>query len=456
MTRFLSSLNQILALLLTVQLILGPCEVAWGQTGGAKGKSGGAAKGGGGKAAAGDAGGKAGGKIGVVGTGLGEETLASGQALSRAVMPDQYVLGPGDGLTINIWGEYEEKQEARVTPDGKLNLSTIGDLKVKGLTLAQVEKLLELEIKRYYKNVKVGISLTQLRVFEVSVLGDVVSPGAYQATPVRRVSYVVEKAGGVLPGASYRHIQVRRDDRIAAVADLVAFRRNAEDAADPFLRDGDVIFVPPMDNKRVSVFLPADEAPGPGSATVGQTQLNTFIVEIREGERFSAILSEIGGVNPTWDLEAVTVNRVSQEPEGVMRIPIDLRRYFLEKDESQNLALQPGDEIYIPAVIKRIYVAGSVKAGGAYAFIPGKSADAYLTEAGGPSLVADLSRSFIKRVDGTVEPYLESTEMNNGDSIFIQEKVFKTWTDYLAVVGTITGAFITIVGFTAVFDAFKK
>lgn len=133
--------------------------------------------------------------------------------------------------------------DVRVTPDGKISLPTIGNLKVRGLTLA--EALIESEVQRYYRNVKSGLSLTSLRVFEVLVLGEVQRPGTYLATPVKRVSEVMAQAGAVLPGGSQRHVQVRRNGQMYATADLAAFLRRGDESANPFLHDGDVIFVPP-------------------------------------------------------------------------------------------------------------------------------------------------------------------------------------------------------------------
>lgn len=85
-----------------------------------------------------------------------------------------------------------------MTPDGKISLPTIGDLRVEGLSLAKAAALIESEVEQYYRNVKSGLSLQSLRVFEVSVLGEVENPGSCLATPVKRVSDLINAAGGVL------------------------------------------------------------------------------------------------------------------------------------------------------------------------------------------------------------------------------------------------------------------
>lgn len=429
---------------------------AQGASGGGKGAP--AAKGGGaGPAATGKAavpGG--GGTVGVTSVGPAEEQLPGGQALSRAVRPD-YVLGPGDSLTVSLWGEYEEKSEVRVAPDGKISLPTLGILEVKGLTLAQVQDLVAVEVKKYYRNVKSGISLTSLRVFEVLVLGEVMRPGTYLATPVKRVSEVVASAGGVMPGGSQRQVQIRRDGRIHATADITAFLRNGDQSVNPQLQDGDVVIVPSMGENRVSVFVSeVSSAAASGGGGVLSENSVPYLLEVKEGERISSVIRELGGLSPWWDLEAVFIERASISPEGTMRIPVNLQQYYLEKDQSQDIIVQGGDQIFIPASIRRVYVAGAVKVSGAFPYLPGRSAEAYIAQAGGLSLVADLDRSFIRRTDGTMEPYFGAVELNNGDSIVVMEKLFKTWQDYFALVGTVTGVILSAVGFYGALTGFGR
>ena len=446
--------RQSIAIILIAQFLLGPTGLAWAQ----------AKKGGGAPSPQPPGGGRTRvttqpvpGKEGVLSQAPAEEQLPGGQALSRAVQPDQYVLGPGDGLSITLWGEYDETYAVKVSPDGKISIPTLGNLKVKGLTLTQAEALIATEVKRYYRNVKSGLSLTSLRVFEVLVLGEVRLPGTYLATPVKRVSDAVAQAGGVLAGGSQRQIQVQRDGQVYATADLAAFLRRGDQSANPSLRDGDVIFVPPMGSRRVSVYISEVRTAGGGGTAIplGEDSI-PYMVELKEGERIASLVTEVGGASPWWDLEGVFIQRTSQSPQGIMRIPANLRGYYIEGDESQNVVLESNDQIYIPASIRRVFVAGAVKTSGAFTYLPGRTADTYIAEAGGPNLTADLGTSFIKRVDGTIEPYIGATELNNGDSIIVLEKIFKTWQDYVGVVGVVTGIFFTGLSLITALDALKR
>ena len=427
--------------MLVFQLSLGPCGLAFAQTAGG---GAGAARG---QAAGPAAGGQKGaGKAGVKSADVEEESIPGGQALSRAVLPEKYVLGPGDGLSITFLGDFEESQTVKVTPDGKIVLPSIGDIAVTGLTLAEAGALVATEAKRRFRTIFASVSLASLRVFQVLVLGEVQNPGTYLATPVRRVSELVEKAGGVLPGGSTRHIDLRREGRVHATADLYAFLRKGDESANPYVSDGDVILVPPIGESRVVAYVSQVSTLPTGALTENSVP---FAVEVKEGERLSAVIDQVGGVSPWWDLQGVFILRDTKIPEGTMRIPADLSRYLLAKEESQNPVVAAGDQVYVPASIRRVFVAGFVKAPGAYPYFPNRTADAYISQAGGAAITADFGKSFIKRADGTVEPYLGTAEINLGDTIVVMEKLFKTYADYVAVFSAISGIVFGLFGFAA-------
>lgn len=452
--------RQLVVLLLVGQLVLGPGSIGWSQA--QSRDSGGKSKGGEagrqvprGPKASGDLAGTP--TKGVASLSPAEEQLPGGQALFRAVVPDEYALAPGDNLSINLWGEYNDTYQVKVSPDGRISLPTIGDLEINGLTLARAQAVIEAQVNRYYRNVKTGLSLTALRVFQVRVLGEVLAPGAYLATPVKRVSDIIAQTGGILPGGSQRYVQVRRNGQVYATADLYAFLRKGEESASPYLHDGDVIFVPPMGSRLVTVYI-SEITSGTGTGGAGALTENSvpYTIELKEGERLNTLVDEVGGANPWWDLEGVLVQRVSHRPEGTMRIPVDLRRYLLENDESQNIVLEPGDQVFIPAQIRKVFVAGAVKLPAPYAFTLGKSADAYLAQAGGAALTADFGESFIKRADGTIHSYNGTAEIDNGDTIVILERTFKTYNDYFAVIGAVAGVLLSGVGMLAAFNNFGR
>lgn len=444
-------LNKIVAVLLAVQLALGSWEVVWAQgTRADKGRDSKARTTPGGPSQKGSKPGGAGAQRegGVESLSAAQEKLPGGRALTRAVVPDQYVLGPGDGLTVNLWGEFEDLYEVRITPDGKINLPTLGDLKIKGLMLTQAEALIESEVKRYYRNVRSGVSLTSLRVFEVTVLGAIQAPGTYLATPVKRMSDLVSEAGGVLPGGSWRYVELRREGEMVATADLTAYLRRGEQAANPYVSDGDVIFVPPMNNIIISVVAnEVNVSPQSGVITENSTPMT---IELREGERLSELFSELPGISPWWNLEGVYITRETRAPAGTMKIQVDARSLLYDQDESQNIQLASGDQVYIPSSVRRVFVNGVVMKGGAFPYVPNRTAEEYLGLAGGVSLQASLDRSTIRRADGTIEPFQPGAILFNGDALQIEQRYFATPADYIGIIGGIVSLVFSAFAFLTV------
>ena len=424
---------------LVIQLVLGPGAIALAQAPGGETITG---------QAAGHGAGAQKGALweGVESADVAEEPIPGGQALSRAIDPEQYVLGPGDRISINFMGDVEDTQTVKVSPDGKISLASIGDIAVAGLTLTDAEALVETEARRRFRTIFVNVSLASLRVFQVLVLGQVQNPGTYLATPVRRVSELIQRAGGVWPSGSSRHIELRREGRVDATADLYAFLRKGDELSNPYVSDGDVILVPPMGESRVVAYVSKVSTGAGGAVTEESVPL---MAEVKEGDRLSAVIDQVGGVSPWWDLQGVFIMRDTKAPEGTMRIPADLSRYLLAKDESQNPLVMAGDQVFIPLSLRRVFVAGFVKAPGAYPYIPNRTPEAYISQAGGAAVYADFGRSFIKRADGTVEPYLSTAEINQGDTIVVMEKLFKTYADYAAFFGTISGLLFGLFGFAA-------
>jgi len=272
--------------------------------------------------------------------------------LSKAVVPEKYVLGPGDQLKINLWGEYDSFEEYTVSAEGKVSIPTIGQLKFKGLTLAEAEVLLKSEVEKYYRNVKSGISLTSLRSFVVPVLGAVKQPGNYKATLDKQVSDLIETAGGVLPGGSQRHIQILQDGKVRMTSDLTAFLRRGKIEANPYLRDGDAIYVPPVRGDFITIF---DDGAGLGEENV---VVLPIMYELMEGQRFSSIVSDLGGVNPAWDKENIYIIRQVHESEDPQRISVNLPQSVIRPDDSKDIIMQGGDQLFFPVDLRRPYLNG--------------------------------------------------------------------------------------------------
>jgi polysaccharide biosynthesis/export protein len=171
------------------------------------------------------------------------EGLEPGQALEEAVSGMGYRLGPGDILEINIWSPQPITHQLSVTLEGKLLIPYVGELNVNHLLLADAKDLIRRELLKNYRNVDISITLIRLRKFQIHVLGQVKTPGAYLATAVDRVSTVITRAHGFQENADQRRIMIVNGDSLRTTADLYAFLRRGMGDRNPFVSDGDRVFV---------------------------------------------------------------------------------------------------------------------------------------------------------------------------------------------------------------------
>jgi polysaccharide export outer membrane protein len=361
--------------------------------------------------------------------------VPGGRALSEVVQPDRYRLGPGDGLIVNIWGSFQAIYRLGVSADGKITMPKVGDLTVSGSTLAQAQIDISAAVAKYYKNVKTSVSLARLRTFEVLVLGAVNVPGIYLANPVSRVSELLDQAGGVRPDGSQRHVRVgRAGDKEKRTIDLVAFKRKGQVDQNPVIQDGEMVFVPTMGSVIVTVKWTKIKVLEKGVITEEPSQM---AVELDDGERVQDLLTSIGGIDFSWDLERVQV--VRRAGDDTTTIPISMQKLFVEKDETQNIELKNGDLIVISPIIEKIFITGEVRNPGAYVFYPGKPIREYIGLAGGLTPRAEVSRSYVESADGQRHLLDMNAKLNPGDSVVVSEVLFKWWQDYNSVAMSFLG-----------------
>ncbi len=126
------------------------------------------------------------------------------------VGPD-YVLGPGDGLRITIWGNIEGQWNVVVDMDGKITLPKVGTIGVTGLTFGELKATLNKELSRYYTNFQMNVSMGPLRSMRVYVVGNAAKPGAYTISSLSTLVNSLFEAGGPNKTGSMRDIQVKRN-----------------------------------------------------------------------------------------------------------------------------------------------------------------------------------------------------------------------------------------------------
>jgi len=178
--------------------------------------------------------------------------------LENAIDPEEYQLGPGDRLRINIsLGLYEEliskewsveniDNFVTIGPTGKLIIPKIGPISVLGKTLGEVDREVNERIRKVYKSAEVSINLIRFRQFKVLVYGAVNKPKFVKMAPVSRLNEAINNAGGLQKYADPERIVLIRDGNSKNIF-LKEFLLNGDLNNNPQLTDGDKVFVPFID-----------------------------------------------------------------------------------------------------------------------------------------------------------------------------------------------------------------
>jgi polysaccharide biosynthesis/export protein len=280
-----------------------------------------------------------------------------------------YTLGSGDRVRMDIFNVPEYSGEYPVLVDGTLNLPIIGTVSVNGLTLSQASQAIEARYARYVKRPIVTVGLLIPRPIQVAIAGEINRAGSYTIplTETRKfptLSQFVQLAGGASQTADLRRVFVRRNGVVKSV-NLLAVLQNADVSQDVTLRDGDVVYintatsVDVADIARTSnsnlgsqdtaikiailgeVSKPGTysmKADGPAAGSSGRVSLPTI----------TEALKLAGGATTSADASNIIVRRKTKTG---MTIPIriNLMRLLNDSDINQDLVLQDGDTITIPA-----------------------------------------------------------------------------------------------------------
>lgn len=168
--------------------------------------------------------------------------------------PENYKLGPGDEIIIDIWGASQNTISSIISPDGNISIQDIGIIYLNGMTIKEATKYLRKELSRIYSgisddsNSKLKVTLGQLRTIQINVMGEVEFPGTYSLSSLSSIFHAIYSAGGINTKGSLRNIRIARAGEDVAVVDLYEYILKGKDLSDITLRDGDLIIVPPYEN----------------------------------------------------------------------------------------------------------------------------------------------------------------------------------------------------------------
>ena len=351
-----------------------------------------------------------------------------------------YVLQPGDMLTINLPGEDGFNEDFLISRSGTVTLPEIGQVKLGGLSLNKAEKLIYDTLSDVFLGLDKLAVLVKERRLLVTVLGYVEKPGEVELTSSGNVQTAINLAGGFQDGAQLNKLQLQRGD------ETVEFNfKQYLDSGDPLLipelKSLDTIFVPSSPELgNVHGDMGSELAGGGMDPTEDRTAIKIFGEVARSGsypfvENMSIVdaLLRAGGVT-----RYANVEQISMIAEGEP-ILFDLKNYLNDGDQDDLPILPEGVTIFVPKQVEAVksggrvvYVMGQVQKPGAFETGDEVGFMDVLANAGGPNRYADSRMVRILRADGTVvrfdlQAYVEGDnavlpKILRGDAVFVPQK----------------------------------
>ena len=183
------------------------------------------------------------GKIKVFGRNIFNNKRLTFEPNMNIATPDDYRLGPGDEVYVDVWGASQQRFECTVSPEGVINIENFGPVQVSGLTVAQTNARLRSTLGARYAGSDVRLTVGQTRTITVDVMGEVKTPGTYTLSAFSTVFHALYMAGGTNDIGTLRNIKVFRNGRQITTCDIYDYILNGNMKGNVRLQSGDVVVV---------------------------------------------------------------------------------------------------------------------------------------------------------------------------------------------------------------------
>ena len=303
---------------------------------------------------------------------------------------DLYQIGPGDGLSIDVWGAAQKNYNVTVSKQGTVILESLSPIYVNGLTIAQASKKIKSKLSAIYSGIgsEVGadIYLSQARSIIVNIIGQVNTPGTYTLSSLSTPINALYAAGGPSENGSFRAIELVRNGKTITTLDVYEFLLKGKNKQ-VFLQDNDVLLIPPYQN-RVQI--------------EGAVKTKGFF-ELKDNETAKDLLSYAGGFTSNAYKDELFIERI----EGLKRELISIHQ-----EDYHSSSINDGDYISIKSVTNqytnRVSIEGEVNIPGSYPLNETKTLKDLINQSQGFTDVALLSRGLLYRTEKGFESEIAS------------------------------------------------
>lgn len=326
--------------------------------------------------------------------------------------PQNYVLGPGDQLIIDVYGDTQKSEQLTVSPDGDVNVPDYGPVHVAGLSVSAAQSKVRSKLGTYYASSDIRVTVGQTRTISVNVMGEVKAPGTYSLSAFATVFHALYMAGGVSDLGTLRSIKVFRQGRQISSVDVYEFILNGRLAGNVRLQDNDVVQVGPYES----------------IVDITGRVKRPMAYELRKNESLSTLLKYSGGFANDAYKKSLRVLRKNGRMKSVFNV---------EEFEMSDFKMFDGDSVNVDSIIDRfenmVEVKGAVFRPGMYNL--GEkvhSVRSLIDNADGLTEEAMVSRAVIRRMKanrtqevmsvdlkGIMEGTAADVPLENEDILFI-------------------------------------
>ena len=265
--------------------------------------------------------------------------------------PENYKLGPGDEVIIDIWGTNQNTIRQTISPDGFISIEGIGLVYLTGMTVKDADKYMRKQLNKIYSVAGEGaqsdikLTLGALRTIQVNVMGEVKVPGTYFLSSLSSVYHALYRAGGFTDLGSLRNIELIRNGKKIVDVDVYDFIVKGQSPDDVTLQDGDIILVPTYEM----------------IVDVAGNVKRPMKYEMKDGETVKSLLDYAGGFK--GDAYTKNINLIRRNGR-------EYQVYTVMSNDYETFNLMDADSLTIGTIIdkyeNRVEVRGAVYRPGSY------------------------------------------------------------------------------------------
>ena len=259
--------------------------------------------------------------------------------------PQNYVIGPGDNIKLDIYGASQKSDVYVVSPDGDITVEGYGPIHVSGMSVSRAQAHLRSTLGSRYSSSSIKIGLGQTRTIIVNIMGEVQAPGTYTLSAFASVFHALYMAGGISELGTLRNIKVFRRGSLVTVVDVYDYILNGKLTGNVRLQDNDVIVVGTYD----------------AMVSIKGKVKRPMYYEMKKTESVASLLNYAGGFVHDAYRKSVRVIRNSDSKRTVFNVG--------EFDFSA-FKIHDGDDVSVDSIIDRyenmVEVKGAVFRPGMY------------------------------------------------------------------------------------------